>query len=69
MADICDVASELEERQRQSAAETAMRRARADRLIPISKCHNCGEPLPDGKLFCDADCRADHEQRMRAQRY
>lgn len=31
-------------------------------LQPRNLCHNCDEPLAVG-LFCDADCREDHEKR------
>lgn len=26
------------------------------------RCHNCGEPVAVG-LYCDSDCREDHEYR------
>lgn len=34
------------------------------KVIPRSKgaCFNCDEKLPDGQMFCDADCRDDYEK-------
>ena len=34
------------------------------KLTPKGYCHNCDEPFPGDaeKLFCDADCREDHER-------
>lgn len=37
-------------------------RAMKPGLIAAGRCHNCAEPLPAGQLFCDADCRDDHEK-------
>lgn len=37
-------------------------------LPAIRACHNCGEPLGAGKLFCDAGCRDDWQQRDAARR-
>jgi hypothetical protein len=28
-------------------------------------CSNCGDPTPGGRVYCDDDCRADHEARQR----
>lgn len=33
---------------------------------PTGSCFNCEEPLAVG-VYCDADCRSDHEQRQRFQ--
>lgn len=33
--------------------------------VPTGMCFNCDEPLQAG-VYCDADCRADHELRERA---
>lgn len=65
MADEFDIASALEEQQRQQALDRH-RAAMADRRLAVTgQCHNCGEHLPAGGLFCDADCSADHELRTR----
>ena len=31
-------------------------------------CSNCGEQLASLAIYCDADCRADHERRLMADR-
>lgn len=62
MPDEFDRASELETRQREDAL--ARVRSRVG-LLPCGACHNCGEELPPGRLFCDADCRDDFEKRHR----
>lgn len=31
--------------------------------IPNGYCYNCCEPLKEGKLFCDSDCREDYKKR------
>ena len=35
---------------------------------PCGECHYCGEPLNDGRRFCDADCRDDWQKRQAAQK-
>ena len=30
-------------------------------------CANCGEPCLPQTVYCDPDCRADHEKRLRVQ--
>jgi len=32
-------------------------------LKPKGLCYNCDEPIPG--IYCDADCREDHEKRER----
>lgn len=64
MADIYDTASKVEELNREQALQA---HRNAPRLQPTGRCHNCGEPVPAGGLFCDADCSADHELRTRRQ--
>jgi hypothetical protein len=35
-------------------------------LLPAGACHYCDEPLKNmNQLFCDADCREDHENEDR----
>lgn len=68
MADIYDRASEREDHDRELAiAAVQMRQPRE--LTRTGKCHNCSEPVPTGAVFCDSDCSADHELRMRARRF
>lgn len=38
---------------------------RLPELPHIGECHNCSEPLSEG-VYCDSDCRADHENRVGA---
>ena len=64
MPDEIDRASELEERQRADALSRVRTRVG---LLLCGACHNCGERLPAGRLFCDADCRDDFEKRTRKQ--
>lgn len=43
--------------------ELALKR-RYKMLPAAGHCHNCGEALARGRLFCDADCRDDWEHRQ-----
>ncbi len=56
--DELDRAQEREEEMRADAL--AQRRPV---LAACGACHYCDEPLPAGRLFCDADCR-DEWQRL-----
>lgn len=69
MADVFDQASDREQMDRDAAISATLQRIKATRLHPVGRCHNCDEPLAPSLLFCDADCSADHELRMRAKRY
>lgn len=69
MADIFDQASDREMADREASIKEALRKVKAATLSATGQCHNCLEPLPSGGLFCDRDCSADHEQRMRLRRY
>lgn len=69
MADQFDRASEHETLDRELAIKAALATSRAGILNPKGHCYNCAEPLPKGGLFCDADCRTDHEGRKRSQRF
>ena len=41
-----------------------VQRARAAaQSVPRGVCLNCGERCPCQAVYCDADCRADHERR------
>lgn len=61
MADDIDKANDLAEMERNAAVMAAQR---ASYLHYCGRCWNCDEPLEEG-LFCDTDCRDDHEQRGR----
>ncbi|PZQ21150.1 MAG: hypothetical protein DI569_12860 [Sphingopyxis macrogoltabida] len=55
MADIIDRAAELEEMNRADA----LARRKPDGPPATGHCLNCGEPMPEGRRWCDADCRDD----------
>jgi len=59
--DIYDKASEIEQRERQLALMV-----RKPTLPARGTCYNCDEPVRAGACYCDADCREDHEKRLRA---
>lgn len=67
MADQFDRASELEELHRQQSIQAALLKSRE--LRPVGRCHNCLDQVDTGQLFCNADCSADHEHRLRMQRH
>ena len=65
MADIYDQATDHEMRERELALSVV--RANADkqpRLTANGLCHNCGEQLSDGIVFCDSFCRDDWQMRV-----
>ena len=68
MADILDQATDYEMAAREQAVKQALETARMNALQPAGICHNCEDSVPVGRLFCDADCSADHELRTRANR-
>lgn len=68
MTDIFDQASEREQADRDAAISATLERIKASRLQPVGSCHNCGERVCNVRLFCDADCSADHELRTRSRR-
>lgn len=59
MSDVLDLADQAE------AAEQRFRDAalavRKPTLIACGQCHFCAEPLRNGVLFCDAECRDGFE--------
>lgn len=69
MVDIYDRASEREDNDRELAIQAALDRIAAAKLAPKGACYNCDEPLAPGLTFCDADCSADHELRLRMKRH
>lgn len=65
MADIYDLATEREERDRAEAlANQAAKAAAYPRMRPMGYCRNvrCAEPFPanDNRLFCNSDCAQEH---------
>ena len=58
--DDADRAQKAEEGRREDALKKRM-----PELIAVGFCHNCGEALRPGLLFCDADCRDDYEKRSK----
>lgn len=34
--------------------------------LELGECRNCQTKLDDGRAFCDAECRADFDDRLRA---
>lgn len=63
MADICDLAQEHIELE---APLILAASKKPDGPKPNGVCHNCGESICDGTLFCDTDCRDDWERTQRA---
>lgn len=31
--------------------------------LPVGICYNCEEPVPGDAIYCDDECRDDHEKR------
>ncbi len=63
MSDEADMAHEIEERMRSAA----LRRRHAT-LPAVGQCYSCGEPVDDGRRFCDRDCLDDWQRAERARR-
>lgn len=61
MRDIADIANEQVE-----AFTRAALSHRKPVLLPVGRCYNCDEKISG--VYCDADCRDDHELRQRAER-
>lgn len=62
-----DIATQVEERDREQALEAQRRRAELPGLPP-GECANCGAMWKDERHFCDAECREDYETRQRIAR-
>jgi hypothetical protein len=58
MPDLIDLAQAQNERREERAL--AARKPAAPRASGF--CLNCGEPLPEGRRWCDAECRDDWER-------
>lgn len=57
-----DRASALEEAEREACVARARNKPG---MVACGYCYNCNEPLAQGRLFCDVDCRDDYELRTR----
>ena len=65
--DIADIASDRELLDTANAIKAARQAAPAGPK-PCGSCHNCLEPVAEGRVFCDADCREDYEFRKKQER-
>lgn len=65
MADDVDRAGEREQNMRDDALAEVRRKPS---LICVGFCHSCGEAVAPGHLFCDKDCRDDHEAQEAARK-
>lgn len=50
-------------------ALTAAQAAMHQPALPRGRCGNCGEACAPTALYCDDDCRDDHQRRLAAQRH
>lgn len=66
-ADPLDTASEHEQELRDDAIAAIRRKAAAQVLPAVGICWNCESIVPPGVLYCDADCRNDHSERIKAE--
>ena len=59
MADLADLASEHD------FVEEALQRQRNKKpnMVPRGTCLNCGETIALNLIYCDLDCKEDHEYR------
>lgn len=62
-----DLATRREEEFLQAALRDQARRAERQRGTP-GICSNCGEMCMPLAVYCDEDCRDDHEWRLRRER-
>lgn len=62
-----DRASELEEKQREIAILSQLRKSSQVKSQARGACLNCDEPFPGepARLYCDADCAQDHQRRAK----
>jgi len=68
-SDPLDIAAETQLNEVENAVKTMraikQMRERTNRaLIHTGFCFNCAEPVGTPHLYCDADCRADYEERL-----
>lgn len=62
-----DMATRREEEFRELALVKQQLQASGGQLVQAGVCTNCGERCHPKAVYCDADCRADHEARMQRQ--
>lgn len=62
MADEVDRGNDQAEMRLQAHIEST-RRLAAHGLQPVGECYNCLEPVGEGRVFCDAECREDYDRR------
>lgn len=61
-----DMATRREAEFLADALETQRLRAAGGELVVRGVCTNCGQACLPQCVYCDADCRADHEARLAA---
>jgi hypothetical protein len=66
MADLIDLAQQQQERLQ--TAREKYGRGLAPAPEATGFCLNCGNPLTDGRRWCDAECRDDSDRRDRRDR-
>lgn len=66
-SDQSDWATELEERERQAAIQRIRSMSQDPKLLPMGLCHNCGDPVGKGMVFCDKLCAEDYEEFKKAE--
>ncbi len=59
-----DMATRREEEFREAALRSQALKAAAESAAP-GTCANCGDRCLPLAVYCDPDCRADHERRLR----
>ena len=62
-----DMAKRREEEFRELALAQHELQAAGGQLVQAGVCTNCGERCHPRAVYCDADCRADHEARLQRQ--
>lgn len=65
--DETDMAARREAEFLADALEVQRKRAAAAGQVRKGLCMNCGEACMPQAVYCDADCRADHEHRVARQ--
>ena len=63
MPDAFDFATEQYDDWLANQIENQRRKVAVRTCLPVGRCHNCDEPLPEPLLFCNADCAFDFEKR------
>jgi len=66
MSDELDRAAEATEVLLNAQIRNTQNSLKGRALEPKGLCHNCSNELPSNFLYCDSDCRDDHEGRIAA---